>query len=75
MFIYANGFHVSVKDDQSEVLIRFVQNSPAYGDASGSSTSTGVEQEIVSSIVVSGDLAKGLVSTIQELFEKHNGEN
>ncbi len=31
MFIYANGFHVSVKDDQSEVLIRFVQNSPAYG--------------------------------------------
>ena len=39
MFIYANGFHVSVKDDQSEVLIRFVQNSPAYGDASGSGTS------------------------------------
>ena len=33
MFIYANGFHVSVKDDQSEVLIRFVQNSPAYGES------------------------------------------
>ena len=74
MFIYANGFSVSVKDDQSEVLFRFVQNSPSYVGRSGDGSSTDVEQEIVSSIVMSGKLAKGLVSTIQELFEKNNGE-
>ena len=75
MFIYANGFNVSVKDDQSEVLIRFVQNSPSYTGHSDNSTPTVVEQEVVSSIVMSGKLTKGLVSAIQELFEKNNSKN
>ena len=68
MFVYANGFHVSVKNDQSEVLIRFVQNAPAFERDAEDVCNT--QQEVVSSVVLSGSAAKDLVSMIQGLMDR-----
>lgn len=80
MFVYANGFHISVKDDHSEVLVRFVQNSPVYsssdgGDASLVGVPTGTQKEVVSSVVMSGRLAEEFVTTVQRLMNRDDSNH
>lgn len=73
MFIYANGFQVSVKDDKSELLIRFTQTSPVFNRsiAPGAEIRE-VNEEVVASIVLNGALAEAFASNVQELIKKPN---
>ncbi len=76
MYIYANGFQVSAKSDQSEVLIRFLQTTPQFGtDENGETRPVGTQEEIVSSIIISGSMAHALIDNISNLLgEEHPDE-
>ena len=73
MFIYANGYNVSVKNDQSEVIIRFTQSTPVFSgktDSANGSHITDVQEEVVSSIIMNGGLAASLVRDIGNMLSK-----
>lgn len=69
MYNYVNGFHLSVKSDNSEVLIRFIQTLPDLKTgANGEFIQTEMKEEVVSSVVLNGALANELLTKLQELF-------
>lgn len=65
MYAYANGFQISVKNDQSEVLLHFTQTSPVF---SRGEAPTETQEEVVSSVILSGNLAKELLKNMEELL-------
>ena len=65
MYAYANGFQISVKSDQSEVLLHFTQSSPVF---SRGENSTEMQEEVVSSVILTGNLAKELLKNMAELL-------
>lgn len=71
MFNYTNGFHVSAKDDKSEVLIRFMQTTPVLdiGDA-GRADIVGTTQEEVSAVIMNGALAQDLMEKLGALLSE-----
>lgn len=75
MFSYANGFHVTAKDDKSEILIQFIQTTPVLnvGDA-GRVDIVGTTEETVSSVIMSGSLAEDLVGKISALLSDGRAE-
>lgn len=69
MYLYVNGYHVSVKNDKSEILIDFCQNSPTFvTDENGESQCNGINRETVSSIVLRNELAHELVSALSDML-------
>lgn len=69
MFTYTNGFHVTAKDDKSEILIQFIQTTPVLKvDETGKVDIVGTNEETVSSVIMSGALAEDLVSKIRDLL-------
>lgn len=71
MFNYTNGFHVSAKDDKSEVLIQFLQTTPvlSIGDA-GRADIVGTTEEKVSSVIMNGALAQDLMDKLGALLNE-----
>lgn len=65
MYTYANGFQLSVKNDKSEVLLRFTQAAPVLS-REGAITDT--QEEVVSSVIINGQLAKKLIDNLTELL-------
>ena len=66
MYASANGFQISVKNDQSEVLLHFTQSSPVFSRGDNSITET--QEEVVSSVILTGNLAKELLKNMEELL-------
>lgn len=75
MFNYANGFHVTVKDDKSEVLIQFIQTTPVLKTSeSGKVEITDTNEEAVSSVIMNRTLAEDLIVKISALFSADRAE-
>lgn len=64
MNIYTNSFRCSLKDNDAEFIIQFLQESPRYGE---DNSIVGVDTEVVSSVVMTLDKAIALARTIDEL--------
>lgn len=74
MFNYANGFHVTAKDDKSELLIQFMQTTPVLNiGESGKADIVGTTEEVVSSVIMNGALAQDLMEKISALLS--DGQN
>lgn len=75
MFNYTNGFHVSSKDDKSEVLIRFLQTTPVLniGEA-GRADIVGTTEEVVSSVIMNGALAQDLLDKLSAILNEGKKE-
>lgn len=75
MFSYTNGFHVTAKDDKSEILIQFIQTKPVLkASEAGRVDIVGTSEETVSSVIMSGSLAEDLVGKISALLSNGNEE-
>lgn len=75
MFNYANGFHVTVKDDKSEVLIQFIQTTPVLKTSeSGKVEIIDTNEEAVSSVIMNRTLAEDLIGKISALFSVDSAE-
>ena len=65
MYAYANGFQISIKNDQSEVHILFTQSFPVFNRGENP---TETQEEVVSSVILSGGMAKELLKNMGELL-------
>lgn len=65
MHAYANGFQISVKNDQSEVHFLFTQSFPVFNRGEGPAET---QEEVVSSVILSGAMAKELLKNMQDLL-------
>ena len=75
MFNYANGFHVTVKDDKSEVLIQFIPTTPVLKTCeSGKAEIIDTNEEAVSSVIMNRTLAEDLIGKISALFSADSAE-
>ena len=72
MYAYANGFQISVKNDQSEVLLHFTQSSPVFSRGDNSIT----EQYIERSVTENWDLKELLVErcSLDRIFAQLSGK-
>jgi hypothetical protein len=63
MNLYANGFRCAIREDGNEFIIQFVQETPTYNE---DNDIVGVENEVVSSIVMTAKSANSLAGAISE---------
>lgn len=71
MLSYANAYNCVVAANKTEVIITFFQNVPIH-DEKG--VAAKMEQEIVSSIAMTGTLATSLYQSLKGLLENEGTE-
>ncbi len=67
MNIYTNGFRCSLKNDEQEFLVQFLQGSPKYNE---DDEIIGTETEVVASVVMTLDNATALAKLIEDCASK-----
>ena len=68
-----NMFQFAINDDHSEVTINFYEVYPIIPEKSGSPIKT--ESELVTSLVMSEDTAKGLAKMLLNVLENQSANN
>lgn len=68
MLQYVNGFACSINETKENVVIHFLQKEPAVPDSEGEEEVKLITNKIAS-IVMDSDCAKGLISSIAQLYE------
>lgn len=65
--VYANTVTITANDSKSEVVLTFSHKYPAYNAADGSVVQS---EEVVSSILIGGDLANLLRNSLEQVASK-----
>lgn len=65
--MYANTVTITTNDSKTEVVLTFSHKYPAYNAVDGSVAQS---EEVVSSILIGGDLANLLRSSLEEIASK-----
>lgn len=69
MLQYVNGFACSINETKENVVIHFLQKEPEIPDSDEEEEVKLVTNKIAS-IVMDSDCAKGLISSMAQLFEE-----
>lgn len=71
MYSYANIVRSTLNQEKPEIMMQFLQAAPKYKE--NSTTVIGTDVEVVASVVMNSDAARGFAKSILDLLDDENG--
>ena len=71
MYSYANIVRSTLNQEKPEIMMQFLQAATKYKE--NSTTVIGTDVEVVASVVMNSDAARGFAKSILDLLDDENG--